>query len=150
MTGGGRSRMMGMRSRVLVGEVEDCLDDEVVVGVVHVGDEALVPVLAASESLYVASVAVVVEDGDVGDDLIDALLSEEVGLLGLHLQDGAFLLSGEDHGVFGEDVQRSLYGTHSIQSGQISSLYLPHECEQSLHALLLPNHDVRVVVARKD
>lgn len=37
-----------MRSGLLLGEVEDCLNDEVVVGVAHVGDEALIAVLATS------------------------------------------------------------------------------------------------------
>ncbi len=45
------------------------------------------------------------EDGDIGDDLIDALLGEKVGLFGLYLQDGALLLSSENHGVFGEYVK---------------------------------------------
>lgn len=93
----------------MLGGVEDCLHDEVVVGMRHVRNEDFVVVLSAAESLDVAGVALVEEYGYVGNDLIDGLFGEEVGLPGLHLHDGAFLLGGKDHGVFGEDVQRFLH-----------------------------------------
>jgi hypothetical protein len=60
----------------------------------HMGDEGLVAVLSAAETLHVASVALIEQYGDVGYDLVDGLFGEEVGLPGLHLHDGSLLLGG--------------------------------------------------------
>ena len=40
----------------------------------------------------------------VGDDLVDTFLGQLVGLPGLHLKHGSFLLCGQDFGMFRVDV----------------------------------------------
>lgn len=71
-------------------------------------DEGLISVLAASHSLHITDVAMVLENGYVGNDLVDGLFGKEVCLPGLNLHDGTFLFGGEDRGVLGEDVQLAL------------------------------------------
>lgn len=68
-------------------------------------DEVFVVVFLATQVSYLSAVALVVEDRDVGDDLIDAFCCQFVGFFGLNLKDGPLLLGSEDHRMLRKDIQ---------------------------------------------
>jgi hypothetical protein len=112
-------------------------------------DKVFILVFAVAETAHFARVAFVLNDGHVGYDLIDAFFSEQVGLLGLHLQNGPLLFCGQDHGVLGEDIEGILQLFHLLGGCGILGVEALDEGEQSLRVLLLPDHDVGVVVPRE-
>ena len=59
-------------------DIQNRLNGEMIVGMILVWDEVFVVVFLASEIGYLSAVALVVENRDVGDDLIDAFCCQFV------------------------------------------------------------------------
>ena len=70
-----------------------------IVRMVSVGQETLVFILMTAQVFYLTRVALIMENWQIGNDLVNAFGGKSVGFPYLHLKNCSFLLSGVNHGV---------------------------------------------------
>lgn len=106
-------------------------------------DEVFVTVFVTAEKGYLSTVALVVENRNVGDDLIDAFSCQLVRFLGLYLKDGPLLLGREDHRMPGKHMQSvfSLQLFNFLQVKVTTHIKIFQKGKNALFGLLLmQNH----------